>query len=277
MSLVPGSGESSSPFDAIRKYTDAGQEYWTARELQVLLSYDTWRRFEDAINRAKTSCQQFGQTVEDHFVSIGKMVQIGSGAMREQQDYALSRYAVYLIAQNGDPSKSEIATAQAYFAVQTRRQEVRDQIDPADLRIKLRQKVAEQNKSLASMATRAGVTHHGLFQDNGYRGLYGGRGIRDIHVYKEIPLKENLLDRVGSTELAANLFRITQCEERLEREGACGQAIANQIHAESGRTVRDAIRKQGNTLPEDLPTEPHIRKLISAKKKARKQLPKGDS
>ncbi len=237
-------------------------EFWYGRDLQALLGYTKWDNFLQVIEKARTACQNSGQQVPDHFADVGKMVGIGSGARREIADVRLSRYACYLVVQNGDPSKPVIAEGQTYFAVQTRRQEIQD--DPAfgalseeDRRLMLRREMAHHNTALASAAGQAGVTtglDYAVFQDHGYRGLYGGRSMRDIHTHKGLKKSQKILDHMGSTELAANLFRATQTEEKLKRDGARTKAQANDIHMAVGKKVRATIGELGGVMPEHLPT-----------------------
>ena len=204
-------------FESIKQSNEHGAEYWSARQLQPLLGYSQWRRFEQAIARAKTSCDTSGNAVANHFAGAGHMVDLGSGSQRQVDDYHLSRFACYLIAQNGDPRKPEIAHAQKYFAVQARRQELSDQA-AADLeRLELRKQTAEEFKALSGAAQDAGVQNKmfGVFHDAGYKGLYGGLGRDAIKQRKAIPDKDNLLDRMNATELAANQFRIVDADRKL--------------------------------------------------------------
>lgn len=249
-------------FESIKRATDDGHEYWLARELAPVLDYEKYDNFLQVIRKARTACIQAGFSETDHFADIGKMVEIGSGARREISDVRLSRYACYLIVQNGDPSKPVIAAGQTYFAVQTRRQEIQD--DPAfaglsedERRLMLRREMAHHNTALASAARQAGVVtglDYAVFQDHGYRGLYGGRTMRDIHAAKVLKKSQKILDHMGSTELAANLFRATQTEEKLKRDGVRTKAQANDTHLEVGRKVRKTIQELGGTMPESLPT-----------------------
>ncbi len=281
MSLELDLGELAPDFESIRRLAQHGAEYWSARDLMPLLGYAKWSNFEDALQRAMTSCSQFGQNVCDHFAETGKMVHTGSGAQRKVADWYLSRYAAYLIAQNGDPSKPEIAAAQAYFAVQTRRQEMADADAFAlEKRVDARLRLAESNKRLASAAQNAGVlsAHFGIFQDAGYKGLYGGKGVRDIKDHKGVPQNEDLSDRMGHAELAANDFRATQTEERLKRERIGAERDAINVHNQVGRAIRQTILDQGNTPPEDLPPEASLKPAIAARKRqTRKHLPDADA
>ncbi|MHB1291675.1 MAG: DNA damage-inducible protein D [Sulfuricella sp.] len=248
-------------FEDLKKTNDYEAEYWSARDLQSLLGYGQWRRFEDAIKRAITSCEQSGNNPSHHFAGAGKMVELGSGSVREVEDYRLSRFACYLIAQNGDPRKPEIAAAQKYFAIQTRRQELTDQHAADRERLELRKQTSEEFKALSGAAQQAGVQSRmfGIFHDAGYKGLYGGLGGEDIKVRKGIPSKENLMDRMNATELAANQFRMTQTRDKLAREGIRDQQQAIRAHQEVGKEVRDAIQRIGGTPPEHIPAAEHIK------------------
>ena len=233
-----------------------------------LLGYVNWQKAKDVIDRAVQACIKSGQSVENHFTQSVKMVEIGSNTVREVKDYKLDRYACYLIAQNGDPKKSEIALAQTYFAIQTRKQEIFEQLPDSEKRLFVRNEVADHNKKLFSAAKKAGVTKFGLFNDAGYRGLYG-MPLSNIERKKGIK-KGELLDRASSTELAANLFRITQTGEKLEKDKIQGDHPASQTHFMVGGKVRQTIKEIGGTTPEHLPAEKHIKEV----KKEIKQLGK---
>lgn len=250
-------------FEGLKQTNEHGAEYWSARDLQPHLGYSQWRRFEDAIKRAITSCKQSGNEPQNHFADAGKMVEIGSGSQRDVADYHLSRFACYLIAQNGDPRKPEIASAQKYFAVQTRRQELSDQLTADQERLEIRRQTAEEFKALSGAAREAGVQNRmfGVFHDAGYKGLYGGKGNKAIKAKKGIPDKENLMDRMNATELAANQFRMTQTRDKLKREGVYGEQRAINIHNEVGKEVRAAIVKIGGDLPENIPADEHIKQV----------------
>ena len=258
----------------------SGTEYWFARELQPLFGYSEWRNFAMVVEKAKNACENSGMAVSDHFVEVNKMVDLGSGAKRKVKDVALNRYACYLIAQNGDPSKEVIAQAQTYFAVQTRRQELADkfpELTEDERRLAVRSEVAKHNALLADAAHDAGVINsidYAIFQNEGYKGLYGGMTAKDIHARKKLNKSQQILDHMGSSELAANLFRATQTEEKLRRENIKGKKRANDAHFDVGSKVRQTIEEIGGTMPEDHPTpEKSIRQLETAKKKPRQGLP----
>lgn len=260
-------------FEGLKQTNQHGAEYWSARDLQPMLGYSQWRRFEQAVERAITSCKQSGNDPDHHFAGAGKMVELGSGSTREVADYQLSRFACYLIAQNGDPRKPEIAQAQKYFAVQARRQEQSDQAAADMERLELRKQTAEEFKALSGAAQDAGVQSKmfGVFHDAGYKGLYGGLGRDTIKQRKAIPEKDNLLDRMSATELAANQFRMTQTRDKLARDRVRSQTHAIQTHEQVGKEVRDAIKRIGGTLPENIPPAEHIKEV---EKRAKTATPK---
>lgn len=267
-------------FENLRHLDEEGSEYWLARQLADVLDYSQYRHFLPVVERAKEACRNSGHPVGDHIEDILTMVDIGSGAKREVEDYRLSRYACYLIVQNGDPSKPVIANGQTYFAMQTRRQELADdekfaRLSEDEKRLAIRNELAQHNKHLAAAAKAAGVEtglDYAIFQDHGYKGLYGGLGNKEIHARKGLKKSQKILDHMGSTELAANLFRATQTEEKLKRDNVRGKQNANQTHFEVGKKVRQTIRELGGTMPEALPTpESSIRQIESAKKKLAKK------
>lgn len=251
---------SEQTFESIKHVNEYGEEYWLARELQPVLEYAQWRRFSDAIERAKLACKNSGFAVEDHFADVGKMVDIGSGAERQIDDVMLSRYACYLIVMNGDPRKEVIAIGQSYFAVKTRQQELIDnyeQMSEDQKRLAIRNEMIAHNKSLAEAAQMAGIAdqrEYAIFQNKGYQGLYGGLGAKEIHARKGLKKSQKILDHMGSTELAANLFRATQTDEKLRRENIQGKQAAYDTHYQVGKKVRQTIQELGGTMPEDLPT-----------------------
>ena len=258
---VPTIGDQS--FEQLKQSNDHGAEFWSARDLQPLLGYTQWRRFEDAVKRALTSCEQSGNKPEHHFAGAGKMIGVGKGGAREVDDYQLSRFACYLIAQNGDPRKPEIAQAQKYFAIQARKQELSEQLAADQERLELRKQTSEEFKMLSGAARQAGGQDRmfGVFHDAGYKGLYGGLGGDAIKARKNIPAKEQLLDRMNATELAANQFRMTQTRDKLARENIGNQQQAIRTHEEVGKEVRAAIERIGGTLPEQIPPAEHIKEV----------------
>lgn len=247
-------------FEELKKLNEHGAEYWSARELQPLLGYSQWRRFEEAIKRAMISCGQSENNPDYHFAGAGKMIEIGKGGMRDVQDYNLSRFACYLIAQNGDPRKPEIAEAQKYFAIQARRQEISDALAADMERLEIRKQTSEEFKALSGAAREAGVQDRmfGIFHDAGYRGLYGGLGNEAIKRRKGVPKKENLMDRMDTTELAANQFRMTQTRDKLARDRVNSQQQAIRTHEEVGKEVREAIKRIGGVMPENILPAEHI-------------------
>lgn len=246
-------------FENIKKFDKNGIEYWEARELMFLIDYSNWQNFEKVINKAKKACEKSEQSVKNHFIDTNKMVSIGSDTKRKTKDYRLSRYACYLISQNGDPNKKEIAQAQTYFAIQTRKQEIFQNLNQNEQRLFLRGEVKTHNKELNSTAFKAGVKNFGKFNDAGYLGLYGMHK-KSVQKKKGIG-KGDVLDRAGATELAANLFRITQTDEKIKRENIKGEGTATFAHIVVGQKVRKSIKDIGGTMPEDLPVETHIKKL----------------
>jgi len=255
--------ERSKSFEELRKINQYGAEYWSARDLQPLLGYNQWRSFENAVKKAIISCEQSGNKPDYHFARARKMIILGKGGERQVPDYHLSRFACYLIAQNGDPRKPQIANAQKYFAVQTRRQEVSD-ILAADIeRLELRKQTSEEFRALSGAARDAGVQNKmfGVFHDAGYKGLYDGKGVEDIKKFKRIAPKENLMDRMNTTELAANQFRMTQAREKLQKENIKGQQHAIETHKQVGQEVREAIKRIGGTLPENIDPAEHIKQV----------------
>ena len=274
---------SEQTFESIKHINEYGEEYWLARELQSVLEYAQWRRFSDAIERAKLACKNSGFAIEDHFADVGKMVDIGSGAEREIDDVMLSRYACYLIVMNGDPRKEVIAVGQTYFAVKTRQQELIDnyeQMSEDQKRLAIRNEMITHNKSLAEAAQMAGIEDsrdYAIFQNKGYQGLYGGLGAKEIHARKGLKKSQRILDHMGSTELAANLFRATQTDEKLRRENIQGKQAAYDTHYEVGKKVRQTIKELGGTMPEDLPTPQKSIAQIEREQEKRKLKPNGDS
>jgi len=262
----------SNTFERIKRVDPEGHESWSARDLARVLEYLNFRNFLPVTEKAKEACIQSGHAVADHFAEMRNMVNLGSGAQRELEDWKLSRYACYLVIQNADPGKPLVALGQSYFAVQTRRQELADAATLKEdrPRLLLRAEMKNHNKNLAGVAKQAGVLQpldYAVFMDHGYRGLYGGLGMRDIHARKRLKPKEHILDHMGSTELAANLFRATQTEEKLRRENVRNKDHAGRIHNEVGRKVRRTIYELGGTMPENLPVAESIKKVANREKK----------
>lgn len=265
---------SEETFESIKHVNEYGNEFWYARELQSILEYTEWRNFQKLIEKAQTACENSDMAVDECFVEVNKTSPMPNGGVKLIDDYMLSRYACYLIVMNGDPRKEVIAVGQTYFAVKTRQQELIDHYDELSedqKRLAIRKEMKAHNKSLAEAAQKAGVIKSydfAIFQNYGYQGLYGGLGAKEIHARKGLKENEQILDHMGSTELAANLFRATQTDEKLRRENIRGKEKANQTHYEVGRKVRQTIAELGGTMPEDLPTpEKSIRQIESEQKK----------
>jgi len=259
-------------FESIKRIDENGIEYWQARELMPVLGYENWQKAEEVIGRAARACINSGQAVDNHFNRSVKMVKIGLNAIREIKDWKLDRYACYLISQNGDPNKTEIALAQTYFTIQTRRQEIFEKLPDAEKRIFIRGEVSSENKKLFSTAKQSGVSNFGLFNDAGYKGLYGA-SLTDVETKKGIK-KGELLDRSGSTELAANLFRITQTEEKLKKDKIQDERAATNTHFMVGGKVRQTIKNIGGELPENIKPEKHIKEVKKEIKLLGKQFKK---
>ena len=266
-------GPYTSPFDSIKQLDDKGNEYWYARDLQGVLEYSEWRNFYKIIEKAKNACEASGHAVQSEFVDVNKLVDVGANLQRSIQDIVLSRYACYLIAMNGNPRKEVIALAQTYFAVKTHEQEQLELQKEDSLRLQIRQDIKEHNISLAEAANQAGIKEpkdYAIFQNEGYKGLYGGLGVKQIHARKGLKKSQKILDHMGSTELAANLFRATQTDEKLRREGIKGIAQANKVHHDVGAKVRQTIKELGGTMPEDLETP--TKSIQQIKKESQKKL-----
>lgn len=269
-------------FESIKHENEYGQEYWLARELQNVLDYKLWQKFHNIIVKAQEACKSSGNVVSEHFIQVDKMITLGNGAEREVIDYQLSRYACYLIAMNGSPRKKAIALAQTYFAVKTRQQELTEEeylrLTEDQKRLITRRQVAKSNISLAEAAHNAGVEtpqEYAIFTNRGYQGLYGGLTARDIHNRKGLKSSQKILDHMGGTELAANLFRITQTDEKLRRENIQGKENANSTHYQVGSKVRQTIKELGGTLPENLPTPDKSIKQLERENKSCLQLVDG--
>ena len=260
-----------SPFEAIRHSDDDGQEFWSARELAVILDYSNWRNFVKVIRKAQEACENSGYAPADHFVGSDQMVTLGSGAKRRVEDFHLSRYACYLIVQNADPEKPIVALGQTYFAAQTRQAELADDAE----RVYLRDQVSEHNKTLAASAYEAGVVtsqDFAIFTDHGYMGLYNGERARDIAARKGLKRGQAILDWMGTEELADNLFRQVQAEARIRREGAASRDEANRIHRQVGQQVRRFIIEElEGTPPEQLPTPVESVQAVRSREQRRLQ------
>ena len=257
-------------FEDIKHTDENGVEFWYARELMPILQYSNWQNFEKIVNKAKISCENSNINVLDHFTDISKMVQIGSGAERKQQDYELTRYACYLIAQNGDSRIKIVALAQTYFAIQTRKQEISEKeytsLTEDEKRFYQRNLTRKGNYSLNQAAKKAGVKNFDKFHNSGYKGLYNGETADDIAKRKGLRYREDILDNMGSEELAANLFRITQTESRLKKDNIDSEKEANKTHYNIGKNIREVIAKNGGTMPEDLPTPKKSLKQLEKEK-----------
>ncbi len=269
--------KNNKTFEDIKHIDEDGAEFWYARELMIVLEYNKWENFEKVINKAKDACKNSDISVLEHFPDVRKMVQIGSGAYREQIDYKLTRYACYLIAQNGDSRKKVIALAQTYFAVQTRKQEISEKeysmLTEDERRFYQRDLTRRGNYLLNQAAKNAGVKNFDKFHNSGYKGLYNGETADDIARRKGLRYREDILDNMCSEELAANLFRITQTESKLKKDNICSEKEANKTHYKIGRNIREVIAKNGGTMPEDLPTpQKSLKQLEKEKQKSLKNI-----
>jgi DNA-damage-inducible protein D len=268
--IAETTGAHASPFERIKRTNDAGTEFWSSRDFSGILGYGDYRNFEGVIGKAKMACFNSGHRIEDHFVDVTEMAALGSGAERPIKTVLLSRYACYLAIQNADPKKEIVAHGQTYFATQTRRQELADERIEEERRLLLREEIRQHNAQLASAAKGAGVFQpidYAIFQNHGYMGLYGGLKQEDIHRRKGLKKSQKILDHMGSTELAANLFRATQAEEKLRRDKVKGKDAANRTHHAVGAKVRQTIRELGGTMPEQLPAAESIKKIESEQRK----------
>ena len=273
-------------FEQIRQIDEQGNEYWGARQLAKALDYTDFRNFFAVIVKAKEACKNSNHKVENHLVDFNEMVLIGSGAQREMESVKLSQTACYLIVQNADPSNEIVATGQTYFAIQTRRQELADdeafkRLKEEEKRLFLRNEMRVHNKQLVETAQQAGVEttlDFAIFQNHGYKGLYGELDAKGIHQHKGLKKNQHILDNMGSTELAANLFRATQTEEKLRRENVQGKTQANTTHFEVGKKVRQTIQELGGTMPEELPKpEENLKKLERRAQSLEKKLGGGEN
>lgn len=268
-----------SSFEQIRRIDEDGSEYWSARDMAKVLEYSEYRHFLPVIEKAKEACANSNNNPLDHFEDILEMIEIGKGGKREVESVKLSRYACYLIVQNADPSKDVVANGQTYFAIQTRIAEIK-QMDEyncltseEEKRLFLRTELARHNTQLADAAKSAGIVEardYAIFQNHGYKGLYGGLDAKSIHARKGLKKSQKILDHMGSTELAANLFRATQTEEKLRRDNIKGKSKANKTHYEVGQKVRQTIKELGGTMPEDLPVADSIKTIENKEKKGLK-------
>lgn len=262
-------------FDSIKQENVYGTEYWSARDLMPLLGYTQWRRFDEAIQRAITACEQAGSAVSDHFAAVGKMIKTGKSAEREVKNYLLSRFACYLIAQNGDPRKPAIATAQVYFAISTRANEIHQLREEQEKRLAIRLKVSESYKQLANAAYQSGVNSEtfGIFVDAGYLGLHR-HTLGELKQLKGVPEKEDYLDNITREELSAIDFKNVLTEGKLKQEPVSGLDAAADTHYFVGNEVRKAIEAVKRPLPEDLPGAPSIRKLVEERRRKQKRIAK---
>ena len=266
-----------SPFEKIKRISEEGYEYWSARDLYKVLEYSEYRHFLPVIEKVKEALTSLNEDIENHIEDMLDMVEIGSGAARELESLKLSRFACYIAVQNADPTKHNVALGQAYFAIKTRQKELIEeeqqrliQSEEDTKRLFLREQMKTHNKQLAEAAKDAGINEpidYAIFQNYGYKGLYGGLDRQAIHKRKGLKKSQDILDHMGSTELAANLFRATQTEEKLRRENIKGKMKANLTHYEVGKKVRQTIEELGGTMPEDLPTAESIKKLERQKQK----------
>ena len=267
-------GDHQLSFEDIKHIDENGVEFWYARDLMVILGYKDWRYFNNVIEKAITACETSNIPSIDHFVVDNKMIELAKSAQREILDYKLTRYACYLVAQNSNPKLKAVALAQTYFAVQTRKQELTEQeyqsLSEDERRLYTRQNVKDKNKYLYKTAQESGVKNYGNFTNYGYRGLYNGETADDIKERKGIGKKEDILDYMGSTELAANLFRITQTDEVLKNKKINNEEDACLTHHDVGQAVRQTIKRIGGTMPEDLPTPEKSIKQIEKEAKALK-------
>ena len=268
--IAKTNGAQASPFERIRRTNEAGVEFWSSRNFSEILGYGDYRNFEGVVEKAKLSCFNSGHRIEDHFVDVTEMIGIGKGGQRPVKTVLLSRYACYLVIQNADPGKEIVAQGQTYFAIQTRRQELADEHIEDERRVMLRNEIRRHNVQLAEAAKDAGVIEpidYAIFQNHGYMGLYGGLKQEDIHRRKGLKKSQKILDHMGSTELAANLFRATQAEDKLRRDEVRGKEAANRTHREVGAKVRQTIRELGGTMPEALPVSESIKKIETQQRK----------
>jgi DNA-damage-inducible protein D len=274
--MESGYDECIRGFEEHKKITSKGIEYWHARELMELLDYANWVNFKGVLEKARAACKSSGVAAENHFADTSKMVSIGSGAQRESEDCYLTRYACYLVAMNADSSKPVVGFAMTYFAVQTRRQEVQQQLSDEEQRLELRMRLADNNRKLAGAAKQAGVVRYPIFQDAGYRGMYG-MGLADVKAIKRIDASEDLLDNVGRLELSAHDFRATLTEERLNRDQIKTEQRAIETHKKVGEEVRQVMVRDNGVRPENLPSAPSIKRLVQRQRKNKSKMIKDGS
>ncbi len=258
-------------FETIKRLDDQGAEYWSSRDLAKALEYSDYRNFQTVISKARVACENSGEVIHSHFVEATDMVAIGSGAEKNVETVYLSRYACYLIVQNSNPTKVVVAKGQTYFAIQTHRQEDTDNLVEDNKRVFLREEIKKHNTSLTKTAKGAGVQNYAIFQNAGYKGLYGGMTMQDIHEKKKLGTSQQILDHMNSEELAANLFRATQTDAKIRRENIKGEGNANLAHFEVGQKVRNTIRNIGGTMPENLPVVDGVGKAKTRIKKFEKK------
>ncbi len=263
-------------FEDIKHIDEKGNEYWLARELQNILEYTQWRRFEHTIDKAMTACKKSNISISDQFADIGKLIKHGKGGIRRIADYKLTRYACYLIAQNGDSRKKVIALAQSYFAIQTRKQELSEKeyskLTEDEKRLYRRNQARSGNYNLNKTAVKSGVKDLARFHNAGYKGLYNGETADDIFKRKKLRYREDILDNMGSEELADNIFRIAQTDAKLKRDNVDNEYTANSVHYEVGKKVRNTIKELGGTMPEDLPTPDKSLKKVEKESKKLKEI-----
>ena len=268
-------------FEKIKKINEYGVEYWSSRDLAEVLEYSDYRRFLNIVDKAKKACENAGWVIHNHFVHMDEMVEIGSKAKRLIDTIHLTRHACNLIVQNGDSTKIIVAKGQTYFSIQTLRQEKTDTLAEDYSRVHLREEMKEHNKNLTETASVAGVVDYPNFQNSGYKGLYGGMTMQDIHNKKKLGEKQKILDHMNSEELAANLFRATQTEAKIRRDNIQGQSAASLAHFEVGQKVRNTIVSLGGTMPEDIPVADSIseskKRIKASKKKTNKNIKKLES
>lgn len=276
MILLNNMEKHNKSFETIKHIDENGIEFWYARELMPILQYSNWQNFEKIINKSKISCENSDISVFEHFIDVNKMIKMPKGAEKTIVDYKLTRYACYLIAQNGDSRKKVIALAQTYFAIQTRKQEITETeyslLTEDEKRFYQRDLTRKGNYSLNQTAKKAGVKNFDKFHNSGYKGLYNGETADDIAKRKGLRYREDILDNMGSEELAANLFRITQTESRLKRDKVDTEKKACDTHNKIGKIVRKAIKEAGGTMPEELPTpKKSLKQLEKEKNKSLKK------